>query len=141
MENLHLVLLVFQVCIAFSLIGFILIQHGKGADAGVAFGSAASSTVFGSQGSGNFMTRTTAVLAFLFLANSLCLGYLATQRVEQSSTMVEDLSVMLEEEVVEGSDESAMDEPSVMLEEVVGGNGETVDEDPSTADIPSVPEK
>ena len=70
-ESLHLVLLVFQVVVAASLIGFILIQHGKGADAGAAFGSGASSTVFGSQGSGNFLTKTTAVLAFLFLSNSL----------------------------------------------------------------------
>ena len=69
-ESLHLILLVFQVVVAVSLIGFILIQHGKGADAGAAFGSGASSTVFGSQGTGNFLTRAPTVLALLFLSNS-----------------------------------------------------------------------
>ena len=96
-ESLHLVLLVFQVVVAASLIGFILIQHGKGADAGAAFGSGASSTVFGSQGSGNFLTKTTAVLAFLFLSNSLLLGYMATQRVEAPISLMESEAIVIEE--------------------------------------------
>ena len=96
-ESLHLVLLVFQVVVAASLIGFILIQHGKGADAGAAFGSGASSTVFGSQGSGNFLTKTTAVLAFLFLSNSLLLGYMATQRVEAPISLMESEEIVIEE--------------------------------------------
>ncbi|MCZ6525391.1 MAG: preprotein translocase subunit SecG [Gammaproteobacteria bacterium] len=96
-ESLHLVLLVFQVVVAASLIGFILIQHGKGADAGAAFGSGASSTVFGSQGSGNFLTKTTAVLAFLFLSNSLLLGYMATQRIEAPISLMESEAVVIEE--------------------------------------------
>ena len=57
METLQTVLLVAQVLMAISLIGLILIQHGKGADAGAAFGSGASTTVFGSQGSGNFLSK------------------------------------------------------------------------------------
>jgi len=97
MESLHLVLLVFQVVVAVSLIGFILIQHGKGADAGAAFGSGASSTVFGSQGSGNFLTRTTTVLALLFLSNSLVLGYMATQRVVEPTSIMESEPVLVEE--------------------------------------------
>ena len=96
-ESLHLVLLVFQVVVAVSLIGFILIQHGKGADAGAAFGSGASSTVFGSQGSGNFLTKTTAVLAFLFLSNSLALGYLATKSVRDPISLMENAPVVIEE--------------------------------------------
>ena len=97
MESLHLILLVSQVVIAVSLIGFILIQHGKGADAGAAFGSGASSTVFGSQGSGNFLTKTTAVLAFLFLGNSLFLGYMATQRVGEPMSLMDSEPVVVEE--------------------------------------------
>ncbi len=97
MESLQLILLVFQVVVAISLIGFILIQHGKGADAGAAFGSGASSTVFGSQGSGNFLTRATAVLAFLFLSNSLALGYMATQRVVEPTSIMESEPVVVEE--------------------------------------------
>ena len=107
MESLHLVLLVAQVVIAVSLIGFILIQHGKGADAGAAFGSGASSTVFGSQGSGNFLTRATAVLAFLFLSNSLVLGYMATQRVVEPTSIMDSEPVVVEEVI--STDIPAMD--------------------------------
>lgn len=96
-ESLHLILLVAQVVVAVSLIGFILIQHGKGADAGAAFGSGASSTVFGSQGSGNFLTKATTVLAFLFLSNSLALGYIATQRVEEPMSIMDNEPVVVEE--------------------------------------------
>lgn len=118
-ESLHLILLVFQVVVAASLIGFILIQHGKGADAGAAFGSGASSTVFGSQGSGNFLTRTTTVLAFLFLSNSLALGYIATQRV------VEPMSIMESEPMV--------------VEEVMITDIPTIDA--AGSDIPSIPKE
>ena len=68
------ILLVAHVFIALGLIGLILIQHGKGADMGAAFGAGASSTVFGSQGSGSFLTRTTAILAAAFFVNSLVLS-------------------------------------------------------------------
>ncbi len=118
-ESLHLILLVAQVVIAVSLIGFILIQHGKGADAGAAFGSGASSTVFGSQGSGNFLTRATTVLALLFLSNSLALGYMATQRVIDPT--------------------SIMDNEPVVVEEIMITDVPTVDVIES--DIPSIPEE
>ena len=80
METLQALLLVVQVLCAIALIGFILLQHGKGADAGAAFGSGASATVFGAAGSGNFMTRTTTALAFVFLLNSLILAWIARQQ-------------------------------------------------------------
>ena len=69
---------------AIALIGFILIQHGKGADAGAAFGSGASATVFGAAGSGNFLTKTTTALAFVFLLNSLALAWMAKERSVES---------------------------------------------------------
>ena len=72
---LYQIVLVIHVVIAVSLIGLILIQHGKGADAGAAFGSGASATVFGSQGSASFLTRTTGILAAGFFITSLTLGY------------------------------------------------------------------
>ena len=80
METLQALLLVVQVICAIALIGFILIQHGKGADAGVAFGSGASATVFGATGSGNFLTKTTTALAIVFLLNSLALAWMAKER-------------------------------------------------------------
>lgn len=73
---LYTILMVVQVLVALSLIGLILVQHGKGADAGAAFGSGASGTVFGAQGSANFLSHATAGLAVVFFAVSLALAYL-----------------------------------------------------------------
>lgn len=84
---LHDILAVFQVLLCISLIGLILIQHGKGADVGAAFGSGASGTVFGSHGSASFLTRITAVLATLFFVNSLTLAYFVGQRLEKASVI------------------------------------------------------
>jgi preprotein translocase subunit SecG len=64
--------------IAAVLIGFILMQHGKGADMGAAFGSGASGSLFGAAGSANFLSRTTAILATVFFLSSLGLTYLAS---------------------------------------------------------------
>ena len=81
------VLLAVHIVLALLLIGIILMQQGKGATAGAAFGSGASSTVFGSRGSGSFLTRTTALLATLFLSNSLLLAYLYGQALDQASLL------------------------------------------------------
>ena len=69
-------MLVIQILVAVGIIGLVLIQQGKGADAGAAFGGGASGTVFGSKGSGNFLTRLTAILVAVFFANSLMLAWL-----------------------------------------------------------------
>ena len=74
------VLLVAYLIVALLLIGFVLIQQGKGADMGASFGSGGSNTVFGSSGSGNFMSRTTAILAGLFFFISLTLGALTANK-------------------------------------------------------------
>jgi len=79
------ILTIFHVFLCIGLIGLILIQHGKGADAGAAFGSGASGTVFGSQGSASFLTRTTAVLATAFFITCLILAYFSIQRIEPKS--------------------------------------------------------
>ena len=77
---LYQVLIVVYLLVALCLIGLILIQQGKGADMGASFGSGGSNTVFGSSGSGNFMTRTTAILAGLFFFISLSLGAMTANR-------------------------------------------------------------
>lgn len=69
-----------HVIIAALMIGLILIQHGKGADAGAAFGSGASGTVFGAKGSASFLSRSTAILAAMFFSTSLALAYLGGNR-------------------------------------------------------------
>ncbi len=71
---LNLVLVV-QILSALAMIGLILMQHGKGADMGAAFGSGASGSLFGASGSANFLSRATAVLASVFLACTLALAY------------------------------------------------------------------
>jgi preprotein translocase subunit SecG len=71
---MYVFLLIVQVALTVSLIVLILLQQGKGADAGAAFGSGASATVFGARGAGNFLSRTSAILATLFFANSLLLS-------------------------------------------------------------------
>jgi preprotein translocase subunit SecG len=80
-------LLVIDILACAGLIGLILLQHGKGADVGAAFGSGASQTVFGSQGSASFLTRTTAVLAVVFFATSLGLAYLSGQRAKTTGAV------------------------------------------------------
>ena len=74
------VLLGLHVVVAVTLIGFVLLQHGKGADMGAAFGSGSSGSLFGAAGSANFLSRTTAVLATVFFLSSLGLTYLAAHR-------------------------------------------------------------
>jgi preprotein translocase subunit SecG len=78
------ILLIVQIIVALSIIGLVLIQHGKGADAGAAFGGGASGSVFGSRGSGNFLSRSTGILAAVFFANSLALAWLVAHRGDSS---------------------------------------------------------
>ncbi len=75
---LHNVILIIHVLLSISLVGLVLIQQGKGADMGAAFGSGASNTVFGSQGSASFITRATGIIAALFFGTSLTLAFLVT---------------------------------------------------------------
>lgn len=76
-----------HVLFALSIIGLVLLQRGKGADAGAGFGAGASGTVFGARGSGSFLSRTTAVLATLFFVTSLLLSYLFTQNTVPTSVV------------------------------------------------------
>lgn len=84
---LYNIILVIHVLIAAGLIALVLLQQGKGADAGAAFGSGASGTVFGSQGSASFLTRTTALLATLFFVTSLTLFTLASNLAKPESVV------------------------------------------------------
>lgn len=81
------ILLVIHVFIAIAMVGLILLQQGKGADAGAAFGSGASGTVFGARGSASFLSRSTAILAALFFVTSLSLAYLASEGAKSGSVV------------------------------------------------------
>jgi preprotein translocase subunit SecG len=84
---MHTILIVFHILLALVIVGLVLMQHGKGADAGAAFGSGASATVFGARGSANFLSRATGILAGLFFLTSLVLAYYAMRTVEQPGLM------------------------------------------------------
>lgn len=77
---MYTAILALHIIVAISMIGLILIQHGKGADAGASFGAGGAGTVFGANGAANFLTRATAVMTAIFFITSLTLGYFAKQQ-------------------------------------------------------------
>lgn len=87
MNWLQTLAVVFHVMLAVGIIGIVLLQRGKGADAGAGFGAGASGTVFGARGSASFLSRTTAVLATLFFLTSLGLTYLFSQNKAATSVV------------------------------------------------------
>lgn len=80
MSTVHWLVLILHVLVGAGIVGLVLLQRGKGADAGAAFGAGASATVFGARGSANFLSTSTAALATLFFMTSLALAYLGAQR-------------------------------------------------------------
>ena len=87
------ILLAVQILSALAMIGLILVQHGKGADMGAAFGSGGSGSLFGASGSANFLSRTTAVLATVFFVCTLALAYFGNLRPVTSGSVLEGASV------------------------------------------------
>jgi preprotein translocase subunit SecG len=87
MNWLQTLAVVFHVLFAAAIVGLVLLQRGKGADAGAGFGAGASGTVFGARGSASFLSRTTAVLATLFFLSSLGLSYMFSQQKAPTSVM------------------------------------------------------
>ncbi|ASL25544.1 preprotein translocase subunit SecG [Azotobacter chroococcum] len=79
------IVIVFHLLAALGVVALVLIQQGKGAEAGASFGSGASATVFGSQGSSTFLSRVTAILATAFFLTSLGLGFLAKEKADSLS--------------------------------------------------------
>ena len=97
------VLIVIYLLVALAIIGLVLIQQGKGADMGASFGSGSSGTLFGSSGAGNFLTRTTGVLATIFFLISLMLGNLTAERASKTDEF-ESLSAPIVENVEQAKD-------------------------------------
>jgi preprotein translocase subunit SecG len=107
MDTMQKAVLIAHTLIALAIIALVLLQRGKGADAGAAFGSGASGTVFGARGSSNFFSRTTAILATIFFASSLILAYMSSQRVEGPSSLIERAPIV---EPAEDADVTSPDE-------------------------------
>ena len=89
MDTLQTMVLIAHTVIALLIIVLVLMQRGKGADAGAAFGSGASGTVFGARGSSNFFSLTTAILAAVFFVSSLSLAYISSQRTDTPDSLIE----------------------------------------------------
>ena len=128
METIQKSVLIAHTLIALGIIALVLLQRGKGADAGAAFGAGASGTVFGSRGSGSFFSRATAVLATAFFATSLTLAYLSSQRVDTGESLI-DTSQVLEEQVEEA--------PAIVDAEIELFDSELSDETP-VSDMPEL---
>jgi preprotein translocase subunit SecG len=90
---LHTILTFVQWAAAFAIIGLVLIQRGKGADAGAGFGAGASGTVFGARGASTAMSRATAIFAAVFMINSLMLTYTGTRTSQvQQKTILDEVA-------------------------------------------------
>jgi len=124
MNTLYSILVAIDVLLAISIIGLILIQHGKGANVGAAFGGGSSGTVFGSQGSASFLTRVTAVLVTLFFVNSLALAYLASNR-------------PVAESVIDSIEQTEINTPATNLPEVESTTESEPSDVSATDDMPS----
>jgi preprotein translocase subunit SecG len=83
-------ILTLHILVALAIIGLVLVQHGKGADMGAAFGSGSSGSLFGSSGSANFLSRSTAAMATVFFLTSLGLAYIASHRTQPSGSIMQD---------------------------------------------------
>jgi preprotein translocase subunit SecG len=94
MDTIQKAVLIAHTLIALLIIVLVLLQRGKGADAGAAFGAGASGTVFGARGSSSFFSRATAVCATLFFVSSLALAYLSSQRSTAPESLLENAPVV-----------------------------------------------
>ena len=94
------IIIIFHILFCIALVALVLLQHGKGADIGAAFGSGASQTIFGSQGSAPFLFKLTATFAGLFFATSLVLGYLAGKTSHQQENSILPISSPNTEQVI-----------------------------------------
>jgi preprotein translocase subunit SecG len=131
MDNIQTTVLVVHTLIALSIIALVLLQRGKGADAGAAFGAGASGTVFGSRGSTNFFSRTTAILATAFFATSLTLAYISSQRSGSPDSLIEEVAI----------EEQAEQAPATVIpdDEVPALPGmDSAEPDAGDVDIPSL---
>src|SRR4051812_6749244 len=93
MGSIYSLVVAIQVCMALVIIGLVLVQHGKGADMGAAFGSGASGSLFGATGSSSFLSKATGLAATLFFCATLALAYLGNSRTAPASGVMDNLPI------------------------------------------------
>ncbi|MGH8352475.1 MAG: preprotein translocase subunit SecG [Pseudomonas sp.] len=125
---LETVVVVIHLLGALGVVALVLLQQGKGADAGASFGSGASATVFGSQGSATFLSRVTAILAAAFFMTSLGLGFFAKEKADALTQVGLPDPAVLEVQ----QDKPATEDVPVLEEQKPAGNA---------ADVPQAPEQ
>lgn len=121
------IVIVFHLLAALGVVALVLIQQGKGAEAGASFGSGASATVFGSQGSSTFLSRVTAILATAFFLTSLGLGFLAKEKADSLSQ-----AGLPDPAVLEIQQKKPVEDVPVLEEKGAAGNA---------VDVPQAPEQ
>lgn len=120
MEMLETAIIIVHVLISLALIGLVLMQQGKGAEAGASFGGGASQTVFGSQGSGNFLSRATSWLAVVFFVTSISLALVAKQKAEVAAS---GEGIQIPVEMQAGSEQNAeLDQSIDDVKQALGGD-------------------
>lgn len=137
MNSMQTTVLIIHTLIALGIIALVLLQRGKGAEAGAAFGAGASGTVFGARGSGSFFSRTTAILATAFFATSLTLAYISSQRTAAPESLIENVpAVEAEEQLPEvGPTEDAI--PELPALESAEPEADDVGMPPLEAEVPA----
>jgi preprotein translocase subunit SecG len=142
-------LLILQVVLGLSIIGLVLLQRGKGADMGAAFGAGASGTVFGARGGGSFLTRTTGILAFGFFANSVLLssplvlkpldpGASVASRIAAETAEAPATEEIVIEETIDLPPADLPDVETLVVEEAPVDDVPSVPDDMPAADTPPV---
>jgi len=137
------ILLVIQVLLALSIIGLVMLQRGKGADAGAALGGGggSSGSVFGARGAANFLSRTTGILAAAFFANSLALAYFSANMQMASSvnngSVLEQSAEVPAAEAPVASDVPAAEMPASVESESAGDIPAADSAAPAKSDIPA----
>ena len=114
MSTIQTIVLIAHTLIALLIIVLVLLQRGKGADSGAAFGSGSSGTVFGAQGSSNFFSRTTAILAAAFFVSSLSLAYLSSQQADIPDSLIE---TVVDNDAESGNDDGLVEIPQIVNED------------------------
>ena len=121
------ILLIVQILICVALVALVLLQQGRGADAGASFGGGSSGSLFGSRGPASFLSKLTAGLAALFFANSLALAYISSQSIERRSVVERVQSQSI-------SEDSALSGEDGDVPVLPGGSGES-----NAPDVPRTP--
>ena len=127
------ILLVVHVLLSLGIIGLVLLQRGKGAEAGAALGGGASGTVFGARGAANFLSRSTAILATAFFVSSLSLAFLASNK-EAPGSVTESVAPG---SVIEQEAAPAVIEQAPVIEDVPAADVPVSEGAGSTSDVPA----